>query len=58
MVLDRETAEIYLVEDDKGFNTPYLIASIMVVVLFIGFLFLVIRKGKQSRLEDSVDQEK
>ena len=58
VVLDRETAEIYLVEDDKGFNTPYLIASIMVVVLFIGFLFLVIRKGKQSRLEDSVDQEK
>ncbi|ARK22521.1 alpha-amylase family glycosyl hydrolase [Sporosarcina ureae] len=58
VVLDRETAEIYLVEDDKGFNTPYLIASILVVVLFIGFLFLVIRKGKQSRVENAVNQEK
>lgn len=49
VVLDRETAEIYIVEEDKGFNTPYLIASILVVVLFLLFLFLVIRKGKQKR---------
>lgn len=52
VVLDRETAEVYIVEDDKGFNTPYLIASILVVVLFILFLFMVIRKGKQSRNEE------
>lgn len=57
VVLDRETAEIYLVEEDKGFNTPYLIASILVVVLFIGFLFLVIRKGKQSRNEEVVSEK-
>ncbi|ARD49101.1 alpha-amlyase [Sporosarcina sp. P33] len=48
IVLDRELAEIYIIEDDKGFNTPYLIASIMVVVLFLLFLYMVIRKGKQS----------
>ena len=58
VVLDRETAEIYIVEQDKGFNTPYLIASILVVVLFLGFLFLVIRKGKQSRPEEPISKVK
>lgn len=58
VVLDRETAEIYIVEEDKGFNTPYLIASILVVVLFVLFLYLVIRKGKQSRPEEPIAEKK
>ncbi|PIC81906.1 alpha-amylase family glycosyl hydrolase [Sporosarcina sp. P1] len=58
VVLDREMAEVYIIEEDKGFNTPYLIASIMVVVLFLAFLFLVIRKGKQGRNADSVSEKK
>ncbi|EGQ19262.1 alpha-amylase [Sporosarcina newyorkensis 2681] len=49
IVNDREVAEIYIADEDKGFNTPYLIASIMVYVLFFGFLFLVWRKGRQRR---------
>nr|WP_255726564.1 alpha-amylase family glycosyl hydrolase [Sporosarcina sp. ACRSM] len=49
IVLERELAEIYFVDEDKGFNTPYLIASIMVYVLFFGFLFLIFRKAKQAK---------
>ncbi|PIC69429.1 alpha-amlyase [Sporosarcina sp. P16b] len=58
VVLDRELAEVYIVEEDKGFNTPYLIASIMVVVLFVLFLYMVIRKGKQGRTEEAVREKK
>lgn len=49
VVLDREVAEVYIADDDKGFNTPYLIASILVYVIFLGFLFLVIKKGRDRR---------
>ncbi|MDV6376924.1 alpha-amylase, partial [Sporosarcina sp. GW1-11] len=52
IVVERELAEIYLVEDDDGFNTPYLIASLLVVILFTLFLFAVIRKGKQNNNTD------
>ncbi|MEK5071397.1 alpha-amylase family glycosyl hydrolase [Sporosarcina sp. FSL K6-1508] len=49
VVLEREVAEIYIADEDKGFNTPYLIASILIYVLFFGFLFLALRKGRQKR---------
>ena len=49
LVLDREVAEIYIVNEDKGFNTLYLIASILIYTLFLGFLFLMYRKGKKAR---------
>lgn len=51
VVLERELAEIYLADEDKGFNTPYLIASIMIYVLFFGFLIMVWRKGRQAKNE-------
>ena len=49
VVLDREMAEVYIADEDKGFNTPYLIASILVYVLFLGFLYLVFKKGRDRR---------
>ncbi|MFC5588673.1 alpha-amylase family glycosyl hydrolase [Sporosarcina soli] len=49
IVLERELAEIYFADEDKGFNIPYLIASIMVYVLFFGFLFLIFRKAKLAK---------
>lgn len=52
VVLEREMAEIYIASEDKGFNTPYLIASILVYVLFLGFLFSVWRKGRQRKKEE------
>lgn len=56
IVVERELAEIYLVEDDEGFNTPYLIASLLVIILFLLFLFAVIRKGKQTRNKELVNE--
>ncbi|MCM3743830.1 alpha-amylase family glycosyl hydrolase [Sporosarcina luteola] len=53
VVLDRELAEVYIADDDKGFNTPYLIASILVYVMFLGFLFLVVKKGREKRRTDT-----
>lgn len=51
VVIDREMAEIYLVNEDKGYNIPYLIASAMVYILFLSFLWLVWRKGRKARQE-------
>ena len=51
VVLERELAEVYYVEEDMGFNIPYLIASILVYVLFLGFLWAVWRKGKKNKAE-------
>ncbi|CAM3100134.1 alpha-amylase family glycosyl hydrolase [Filibacter tadaridae] len=53
VVLDREVAEIYIVVDDVGYNTPYLIATILVVVFFLGFIFIVRRKGRNQTSEEN-----
>jgi cyclomaltodextrinase len=52
VVLEREIAEIYIADEDKGFNTPYLIASILIYALFLGFLYTVWRKGRQGKKDD------
>ncbi|WP_153732005.1 alpha-amylase family glycosyl hydrolase [Sporosarcina obsidiansis] len=57
VVLDRELAEIYIVEDDEGFNTPYLIASALVYILFLSFLFAVLRKGRQRRRDEALKEK-
>ncbi|WP_225229824.1 alpha-amylase family glycosyl hydrolase [Sporosarcina quadrami] len=49
VVMDRELAEVYIADEERGFNTPYLIASILVYVIFLSFLFLVIKKGRERR---------
>lgn len=53
VVLDREMAEVYIADDDKGFNTPYLIATILVYVIFLGFLFMIIKKGRERRKSET-----
>ncbi|WP_318616794.1 alpha-amylase family glycosyl hydrolase [Sporosarcina sp. YIM B06819] len=52
VVLEREVAEIYIADEDTGFNVPYLITSILIYTTFLSFLFLVWRRGKQGRKED------
>ena len=52
VVLERELAEVYIVEEDKGFNIPYLVASILVYTLFLGFLFAVWRNGKKNKAKE------
>ena len=55
VVLEREVAEIYIADEDKGFNTPYLIASILIYVLFLGFLFAFGEKDARRKTENSMN---
>lgn len=48
IVVERELAEAYIIEEDTGYNTAYLVASIAVVVLFSLFLTAAVRKGRRQ----------
>lgn len=58
IVLDREMAEVYIADEDKGYNTPYLIASILVYIIFLGFLFTAIKKGRARRKQENSIEKK
>lgn len=49
VVLERELAEVYLVEENKGFNTAYLIATILIYTSFLGLMFVLIRRSKKKK---------
>ena len=49
LVIDREIAEFYTVNDKVGINKSYLAALALVYLLFMGFIYLVWRKGKQRK---------
>jgi cyclomaltodextrinase len=49
IVLNREVAEFFTVNEYKGFNKAYMAALASVFVLFLGFIYLVWRKGKQRQ---------
>ncbi|MFJ7932870.1 alpha-amylase family glycosyl hydrolase [Sporosarcina sp. NPDC096371] len=49
VVLDREVAEIYIADEETGYNIPYLIASISIYVLFFGFLFIVLKRARKNK---------
>lgn len=51
LVLDREIVELYQVTDRKGFNTSYIAAMAIAYLLFLVFLVIVWKKGKQRRQE-------
>lgn len=52
LVLDREIVEVYQVKDDKGLNGAYIAAMAIAYLLFMLFLFIVWKKGKQRRLDE------
>lgn len=49
VVLERELSEVYILDEDKGYNTPYLIITILIYTSFFGLLFMMIRKGRKNR---------
>lgn len=51
VILNREMVEIYQVRDDEGLNVPYMVALGLVWVIFIGFVVIIIRRGKVRRNE-------
>lgn len=50
--MDRETAEMFIVNEDRGINIGYLAALVIVWVLFLGFLAIVWRQGKKRREDE------
>ena len=52
LVLDREIVEVYQVKEDKGLNSAYIAAMVIAYLLFMLFLLIVWRKGKQRRADD------
>lgn len=52
LVLDREIVEVYQVKEDKGLNGAYIAAMAIAYLLFMLFLVIVWKKGKQRRLDE------
>jgi cyclomaltodextrinase len=55
LVLNREIAEFYTVNDKKGFNKAYMTALALSYILFLVFIYLVWRKGKQKKREEELN---
>ncbi|MFJ8064109.1 alpha-amylase family glycosyl hydrolase [Psychrobacillus sp. NPDC096426] len=53
LVVDREIVEVYQVTDLQGLNKSYIFAMALSYVLFLGFLVIVWKKGKQRRNEQN-----
>lgn len=49
IVLERELAEVFFVEEDTGYNIPYLIATVLIYTSFFTFLFIMLRRGKKKK---------
>ncbi len=49
VVLERELAEVYIADEDTGYNTPYLITTILVYASFFALLFIIMRRGKRNK---------
>lgn len=52
IVLEREVAEIFIADEDEGFNTLYLILSIIIYAAFLSFIFVIWRKGKKAKVAE------
>ncbi|PQD95465.1 alpha-amlyase [Pradoshia eiseniae] len=48
ITLDRETAEVYLVEDESGLNIGFLAILILIPISFVVFLIMAKKKGRQT----------
>ncbi|MFJ5769190.1 alpha-amylase family glycosyl hydrolase [Psychrobacillus sp. NPDC093180] len=51
LVLDREIVEVYQITDRKGLNKSYIFAMALSYILFLAFLVIVWKKGKQRKNE-------
>lgn len=51
VVLERELAEVYIADEDTGYNTPYLIITIVIYSSFFILLFMMIRRSKKNKAE-------
>jgi len=48
LIVDRDEAEIYVLAEKSGLNIPLISTSAAVVILFLGFLFLVKKRSRNA----------
>ena len=53
ITLDREIAETFHVTDERGFNKAYIAALIILYVVFMIFLWVVWKKGRQRKADEA-----
>lgn len=47
VVIDREIVELYQVKDDEGFNIAYMMMMALVYIIFLAFIWALLRRGKK-----------
>ena len=50
LITDREESELYAIINERGLNNSYLVAAVLVILLFGLFIFLVSRRVKDKRI--------
>jgi cyclomaltodextrinase len=58
LTLDREVAETFHVTDERGFNKAYIAALIVLYIVFLLFLRVVWKKGKQRKADEAAKANK
>lgn len=53
VVLDREMVEIYQIIDERGLNVGYLVALGLVYVIFVAFIWMIIKRGRRQSATDN-----
>ena len=49
LITDREESELYAIINERGLNNSYLVAAVLVILLFGLFIFLVSRRSKRQK---------
>ncbi|WP_271853069.1 alpha-amylase family glycosyl hydrolase [Planococcus maritimus] len=58
LTLDRELVETYHITEKRGLNTAYIVTLGLMYLIFMGFLWIVWRKGKQRKADEAAKQTK
>lgn len=49
VVLERELSEVFIVDEDTGYNIPYLIVTILIYTSFFTLLFIMLRRSRKKK---------
>ncbi|WP_249929378.1 alpha-amylase family glycosyl hydrolase [Planococcus maritimus] len=58
LTLDRELVETYHITEKRGLNTAYIVTLGLMYLIFMGFLWVVWKKGKQRKADEAAKQTK
>lgn len=58
LTLDRELVETYHITEKRGLNTAYIVTLGLMYLVFMGFLWVVWKKGKQRKADEAAKKNK